>query len=598
MRLALAAAAFMVAAALVAGSAQAGADPHKVLRIAFNDIASLDPQQPTDLYSTRLTSQVFEALYQFEYLATPAHVIPNTAAAMPQVSPDGRTWTITLQKGIRFTDDPAFKGKPRELVAQDYVYSIKRMIDPNLRGGGDTGMTDAIAGARAVVDAARKPGAKFDYDAPIAGLTAPDRTTLRIVLNQPDYTLLEQLAGLQTMAVAREVVEAYGDDILSHPVGTGPYRLVEWKRASRVVFDANPHYRTLRFPDSSDPAKRALVASMKGKALPQVGRVEVSIIEESQPMILAFEQGSLDLAALGGDDIRFVTGSDGKLKPSLRARGVTHLRYAAPNLTFTYFNMDDPVVGGYTPEKIALRRAMAMGFDVDTMIRVLFAGNAEVANQLLPPGATAYDPTLPKRSLYDPAAARALLDRFGYKDRDGDGYRETPDGKPLVVSRGTLPESWYREADTLFKKNMDAIGIRMQFEQRTFSELINMSRAGKLQMFNLGYRSLAPSGFQILQSLWGKAPMGDTNPSRFRRPDYDAAYEAFVRTPEGPERVALARRMTQIEQIYMPMMLHTFGIGNTLTYPWLEGYWPSAYTYTWKYLDIDTAKRQAALAKW
>src|SRR6185312_10587244 len=352
MRLALAAAAFMVAAALVAGSAQAGADPHKVLRIAFNDIASLDPQQPTDLYSTRLTSQVFEALYQFEYLATPAHVIPNTAAAMPQVSPDGRTWTITLQKGIRFTDDPAFKGKPRELVAQDYVYSIKRMIDPNLRGGGDTGMTDAIAGARAVVDAARKPGAAFDYDAPIAGLTAPDRYTLRIVLDQPDYTLLEQLAGLQTMAVAREVVEAYGDDILSHPVGTGPYRLVEWKRASRVVFDANPHYRTLRFPDSSDPAKRALVASMKGKALPQVGRVEVSIIEESQPMILAFEQGSLDLAALGGDDIRFVTGSDGKLKPSLRARGVTHLRYAAPNLTFTYFNMDDPVVGGYTPEKI------------------------------------------------------------------------------------------------------------------------------------------------------------------------------------------------------------------------------------------------------
>jgi ABC-type transport system substrate-binding protein len=337
---------------------------------------------------------------------------------------------------------------------------------------------------------------------------------------------------------------------------------------------------------------------MKGKALPQVGRVEVSIIEESQPMILAFEQGSLDLAALGGDDIRFVTGADGKLKPELRARGVTHLRYAAPNLTFTYFNMDDPVVGGYTPEKIALRRAMAMGFDVDTMIRVLFAGNAEVANQLLPPGATAYDPTLPKRSLYDPAAARALLDRFGYKDRDGDGYRETPDGKPLVVSRGTLPESWYREADTLFKKNMDAIGIRMQVEQRTFSELINMSRAGKLQMFNLGYRSLAPSGFQILQSLWGKAPMGDTNPSRFRRPDYDAAYEAFVRTPEGPERVALARRMTEIEQIYMPMMLHTFGIGNTLTYPWLEGYWPSAYTYTWKYLDIDTAKRQAALAKW
>jgi ABC-type transport system substrate-binding protein len=592
------AAALVAAAMLLAVPARAAADPHKVLRIAFNDVTSLDPQQPNDLYSTRLTSQIFEALYQFEYLATPAHVIPNTAAAMPQVSADGKTWTITLQKGIRFTDDPAFKGKPRELVAQDYVYSIKRMIDPNLRGGGDTGMTDAIVGARAVVDAARKPGAKFDYDAPLAGLSAPDRYTLRIVLNAPDYTILDQLAGLQTMAVAREVVDAYGDDILSHPVGTGPYRLVEWKRASRLVFEANPYYRALKFPDSSDPAQRGLVASMRGATLPQVGRVEVSIIEESQPQILAFQQGSLDVVALGGDDIKFVTNADGKLKPELVAHGVTHLHYAAPNLTFTYFNMDDPVVGGYTPEKIALRRAMAMGFDVDTMIRVLFAGNAEVANQLLPPGSTAYDPTLPRKSLYDPAAARALLDRFGYKDRDGDGYRETPDGKPLVVSRGTLPESWYREVDTLFKKNMDAIGIRMQVEQRTFSELINMTRAGKLQMFNLGYRSLQPSGFQILESLWSKAPMGDTNTSRFRRPEYDAAYEAFVRTPEGPQRVALARKMTEIEQVYMPMMLHTFGVGNTLAYPWLKGFWPSAYTYTWKYLDIDTAKRQAALAKW
>jgi oligopeptide transport system substrate-binding protein len=239
-----------------------------------------------------------------------------------------------------------------------------------------------------------------------------------------------------------------------------------------------------------------------------------------------------------------------------------------------------------------------MGFNLDELIRVLFAGNAQIANQLLPPGSTGFDPSLPVKSLYDPAAARALLDRFGFKDRDGDGYRETPDGKPLTIVRGTLPESWYREADTLFKKNMDAIGIRMNVEQRTFSELNNMSRVGKLQMFNLGYRSLQPSGFEILQSLWGKSPFGDVNVSRFSRPEYDAAYERFLRTPDGPERIALARRMTEIEQIYMPMMLHTFGIGNTLIYPWLEGYWPSAFTYTWKYLDIDVAKRDAALARW
>ena len=135
------------------------ADPAKVLRIASPDITSLDPQQGTDVYSTRVTSALFEALYQYDYLASPAKVIPNTAAAMPEIGDGGRTWTIRLQRGIRFADDPAFRGKPRELVAGDYVYALKRWLDPTLRGGGDTALTDLIAGARAVVDAAKAPGA-------------------------------------------------------------------------------------------------------------------------------------------------------------------------------------------------------------------------------------------------------------------------------------------------------------------------------------------------------------------------------------------------------------------------------------------------------
>ena len=137
------------------------ADTHKVLRIASSDITSLDPQQGTDLYSTRVASAIFEALYEFEYLSTGSKVIPNTAEAMPVITDDGRTWTIRMTKGIRFADDPVFKSKPRELVADDYVYSIKRSIDPNLRGGGDPALTDLIAGARPVVDAARKPGGKL-----------------------------------------------------------------------------------------------------------------------------------------------------------------------------------------------------------------------------------------------------------------------------------------------------------------------------------------------------------------------------------------------------------------------------------------------------
>jgi len=585
-------AALVAAFVLLAGSvpnAAAAADPNKVLRIASNDITSLDPQQGTDLYSTRVTAAIFEGLYEFDYFAVPARVIPNDAEALPEITDGGRTWTIRLKKGILFADDPVFKGRKRELVASDFVYSITRALDPNLRAGGIPALTDLIVGARAVVDAARKPGGRLDYDAPIAGLRALDRYTLQIRLTSVDYTLLERLAGLTLMAVAREAVEAAGSDVMSRPVGTGPYRLTEWRKGSRVVLEANPNYRDLRFPQSSDPQHRVLVESMRGKSLPQIGRIEISIIEESQPELLAFMQGDLDWMALGGDDMARVM-ENGRLKPELRSKGIVHLRFGAPTLTFTYFNLDDPVVGGYSNAQVALRRAIAMGFDVDEMIRVLFAGNALPANQLLPPGVAGHDPALPPRSLYDPAGARALLDRFGFRDVDGDRYRETPEGRPLTVVRGTLPESWYREADTLWKKNMDAIGIRMQVNQQTFPELLNLSRAGKLPMFNLGYRSLEPSGYQILQTLFGRETR-DTNPSGFKRPEYDAAYEAFLRTPSGPARVALARRMSEISQVYMPMILHTYGIGNVLHYPWVLGYWPSQFGASWKYVDIDPARK-------
>src|SRR5215471_17807400 len=147
-------------AVCLSATVHAHADLAKVLRVSSNDIVSLDPQQGTDLYSTRVASAIFEAPYQFDYLAEPAKVVPNTAEAMPVITEGGKVWTITLQHGIHFTDSPAFKAKPRELVAEDYVYSIKRSLDPNLLTGGDPALTDLIEGARRVVEAASKAGAK------------------------------------------------------------------------------------------------------------------------------------------------------------------------------------------------------------------------------------------------------------------------------------------------------------------------------------------------------------------------------------------------------------------------------------------------------
>jgi oligopeptide transport system substrate-binding protein len=564
------------------------AEPDKVLRLALPDITGLDPHQISDLYSARVVNVIFEGLYQYDYLASPAKVIPNTAAAMPEITDGGKTWTIRLQKGIRFTDDPAFKGAARELQAADYVYSIKRSIDPNLRNGGDPAFTTLIQGARAVVDAAKKSG-KFDYDVPIAGLRAIDAHTLQLRLTDVDYTVLDRLAGRNSYAVAREVVEAAGNDIMMKPVGTGPFRLADWRRGSRVVLDANPRYRPLAFPDSDDPKLKAAVQAMKGRHLPALSRIEISIISEQVPELLAFDQGDLDYIALGGAVLSRVV-ENGKLRPEYAQRGIVHFHYSLPALIYTYFNQDDPVVGGNAPERIALRRAIAMGFDTGDFIKVFYGGQATPANQILPPGVFGHDASLPQQSIYDPAAARALLDRFGYKDRDGDGMRETPDGKPLVLVQSSTPDSESREADALWIKSMSAIGLKMTVNTKPFNELLKQSQAGQLMMFNLGFRAGDPSGYDTLATLWGKSS-DSTNRARFRNADYDAAYERFLRTPDLKERTALARKMSAIVNTFVPLTMQVYPIGNAFTQPWLLGYYPSQFGFTWKYMDIDVARK-------
>ena len=162
------------------------ADPNKILRVASPDIETLDPQQIEDIPSRDVLRAIYEGLYEHDYLASPPKLVPLTAAALPEIVGGGTTWTMRLKPGIFFTDDPAFHGKPRELVADDYVYSLKRVLDPNLRRGGDPITTDLILGARPVVDGARANG-KFDYDQSIEGLRALDRYTLQLRLKAPNY---------------------------------------------------------------------------------------------------------------------------------------------------------------------------------------------------------------------------------------------------------------------------------------------------------------------------------------------------------------------------------------------------------------------------
>ena len=175
----------------------------------------------------RGTRHIFDTLYVWDYLARPYRFVPSVAAGMPEISADGRVWTIRIRPGIHFDDDPVFAGKKRELTAADVVYSWTRMMDPRLRSPNTADLEGKLAGLDAAVAKAKASG-RFDYDAEIPGLQAIGHHTLRIELVEPDYTFLTGLNDTGLRVVAREVIEKYADAggrVMDHPVGTGPYRL-------------------------------------------------------------------------------------------------------------------------------------------------------------------------------------------------------------------------------------------------------------------------------------------------------------------------------------------------------------------------------------
>jgi len=575
------------ACACAIASATLAAEPAKVLRIAQFEIDTLDPQQYADDPSFQVVMALFEPAYEWDYLSPTPKLSPLTATAPPEITDGGRVWTIRLKQGIVFHDDPLFKGKPRELVAADYIYSYKRWLDPNLRRAGQPVLTDLILGARAVIEAAKKSG-KLDYDAPIEGLRVIDRYTLQIRMSEPNYPTVRDLLSF-VGAVPREVVEAAGLDIRTRAVGTGPFRLKEWKRGSRLILERNAAYREACFPASERKEDADLVRTMKGKRVPMVDLVEVNIVDEDITRLLLFEQGGLDFVQLRGEIATRLL-ANGKLKPEYVARGITRQVSVEPFLFSLYFNMKDPVVGGMSNERIALRRAIAHGLDTDTLIKVVLADQAIPASQFIPPGVGGHDPESPAKSIYDPATAKALLDRFGYTKRDPDGFRAAPDGSRLTVVLSLRTGGVTREMQTLFKKNMDAIGLRTDFNVMPFQDMIKDLEKGKFQMYSGGFGG-SPSGYNEHSQLHSKQPQR-VNVGQFANADYDRAAEAFLRSATEEEQLGAARTMYGIARTYMPQLPVYFRLESNYVQPWLSGFRPGVFSSYWKYLDVDPAKRK------
>ena len=576
------------------GAARAAAGGQRVLRYAFPVAESgFDPAQISDTYSRTVTAHIFEALYGYDHLARPPKVVPLTADGLPEVSDDFRRWTFKVRPDIFFADDPAFKGERRELTAADFVFAIKRYADPAVKSPLWASVEDwRMPGLAALRRHSLEQKTPFDYDAPVEGLRVLDRYRFELRFDLPRPRFIDSMAVSDLFGgVAREVVLAYGDKIAEHPVGTGPFRLAQWRRSSLIVLERNPAYRKRSWdcsPTADDAEGQAMAAKLRGRRLPLLDRVEISIIEEAQPRWLSFLNGQHDYIDRLPPEFIEVAMPGGRVAPHLAKQGVRGVVTLVSDVTFTYFNMDDPVVGGLAPRQVALRRAISLATDVQREIRLVRRGMAIPAQSPVMPHLTGYDPAFKSEmSEYSPARAKALLELHGYVDRDGDGWRERPDGQPLLLQIATQPDQQSRQLNELRKKDLDAVGIRAEFKTAKWPENLKAGRSGKLQIWALASGASGGDGQGMITRYFGPQA-GNQNIARFRLPALDAIHERMTVLPDGRERLQLFEQAKKIAVAYMPYKLHTHRLVADMMKPGLAGWRrPLFWNEWWHFVDAE-----------
>ncbi|RSZ58306.1 heme-binding protein [Massilia atriviolacea] len=531
----------------------------------------LDPAVASDIATLSLLENLFDPLLRYDVDARPVALRANAAMALPEVSADGLVYTFRLRPGMLFSPDPAFRGQRREVTAADYVYSLKRLYDPALKSPWLFLFDGKLKG-----DAALK-GA-FSQSTEIAGLQAPERHTLRLTLAAPDRNFLFYLAMPASGVVAREAIEAYPGQAGNHPVGSGPFRLGEWKRSDKIVLLANRDWGLTRH----------------GRRLPLLDKVEVRIAEEFQGRMLGFLSGEYDYLEQVPESLTDMVIQDGRLKPALAARGIVLTRFPVLQTYYMWMNMEDPVLGGYGKDKVALRRAIALSYDSAEDIGLLKKGFALRAESPLPPNVLGYDPAYRTPVPYNKALAQALLERFGYRQRDPDGFRRAPDGKPLTLTMHSEATVGGRLRDELWRKNLNAIGLRVVFRTDKKTDIIKASRLGKVQMFESNWIADFPDGDNFYQLLYG-ANRGRANYARFNLPAYNERYEQARLLGDSPARQKLYGEMNQLIHAYNPWVPLSHPLSADLQHPWLKNYkrHPVEFT-TWRYLDIDPEQRRRA----
>jgi len=521
---------------------------------------NLDPAQSAIIYANFGVVNLYDTLYRYKYLARPYELTTNLAVALPEVSEDELTYTIHIKPGVYYIDDEAFEvGKGREVVAEDFVYSIKRHFDPRVLAQGAWLWQNRIEGLDAWVDTG------YDYDAPVTGLLAIDKYTIQIKLLKPYPQLTHTLSQGFSALVPREAVEFYGREISIHPVGSGPFRLISFNSAKAVMV-RNEKFRKEPFDLEAEGYDEAIhgfagLEGLAGKSPPFVDRLEHHYIQEDAARWSAFIADELDFIRAPANQFDSVLASRNPVRalPEISERyhmlapmesGVVHLD----------FNLADDRIGYHqdpqqNARNKALRCAIIKAFDFEARNKAIYYDLAKIFPGIIPPAAPEFDFDADASSVIrDVEGAKALLALNGW----------TPENLPELeygYTAGVTQRQMYEQ----FRSFMGDIGYHPDkikaLTYATFGDFNKAYKERKVMIIPTGWNMDYPDAENVMQLFYGPNEAPGSNHANMHNAEFDRLYEQTAVMRQSKVRTAKYRQMNQIivdECVSMTGLSRTF----------------------------------------
>ena len=507
---------------------------HKILRYNQGDqgLSSLDPAFARSQPNMRAITQLFNGLVELD---NELKVRPAIAKNWT-ISPNGLVYTFYLNEGVLFHDDEAFiSGKGREVTAEDFVYSFKRILDSNTASPGAWIFNNKVL--------ADKSGNASD-----TCFKAKDKYVLQIILQQPFPAFLEILSMNYASVVPKEATMKYGKDFRVHPVGTGPFKFKQWDEGSTLIFLKNPHFWR----------KDSL-----GNSLPYLDAIQVSFINDKTLAFLTFSQKKLDfLIGIEDNSPELFLEQDGSMKEDLKSKFIYD---KSPYLYTEYlgFQLDSTF---YKDKKHPffnkkVRQALSYAINREELIAYLrFNLGIPGVNGMVPTALPSFAVNKTKGYDYDPKKAGRLLKEAGY---------EHPGDVPEIKLYTSAPYKYIAE---YLQKQWSDLGLKIQIEVNQASTHREMMDKGIAHFFRASWIGDYPDAENYLSLFYSKnfTPSG-SNKCHYKNPAFDVLYEKAIEESNSAKRNEMYKKLDQIVMNDCPVIVLFYEENIRLTQPYVKG---------------------------